>query len=520
MTEAIQKSLKSNPAMRWLALLLISGLMFSTYWFQDFFSGLKGLMFTELGYTSEEFGRIIGLTTIANMFGMIIVGGIILDKWGIRIAGFAFGGLALLGGSITALATTGFFGESSSTQLTFMIIGRVLFGSGLEVVCVVASRTIVKWFKGYELALAMAINMGFGRLGSALGIAISPDIAGGHVSPAVVFAAGLIGAALIMFVIYIFFDIRLDRQLKTDKEASSEDEFKMSDLLKLVKNPSFMYIALLCVSFYAAVFPFIQYAPDLLVNKFGFNYTMAEGQGVVLLFGSSALGTASVYIALFAFALAFSMVPSNIKKIGIKIASMVIIFALFAIFVYTLRDVFGAWLKNGPKTASLIPMGTILFTPIFGNFVDKNGKAASIMILGSLLLIFAHLSLSVFNNVLLGYAGLLSLGIAFSLVPAAMWPSVAKIVPESRLGTAYASMFTIQNWGLGLFFWGIGALLDFVNRNDLEAIKNGDMMYDYTIPILVLVVCGVISIFLSFKLKQADRRQKFGLELPSGQTPE
>jgi hypothetical protein len=126
MTEAIQKSLKSNPAMRWLALLLISGLMFSTYWFQDFFSGLKGLMFTELGYTSEEFGRIIGLTTIANMFGMIIVGGIILDKWGIRIAGFAFGGLALLGGSITALATTGFFGESSSTQLTFMIIGRVL----------------------------------------------------------------------------------------------------------------------------------------------------------------------------------------------------------------------------------------------------------------------------------------------------------------------------------------------------------------------------------------------------------
>jgi MFS family permease len=366
----------------------------------------------------------------------------------------------------------------------------------------------------------MAINMGFGRLGSALGIAISPDIAGGHVSPAVVFAAGLIGAALIMFVIYIFFDIRLDRQLKTDKEASSEDEFKMSDLLKLVKNPSFMYIALLCVSFYAAVFPFIQYAPDLLVNKFGFNYTMAEGQGVVLLFGSSALGTASVYIALFAFALAFSMVPSNIKKIGIKIASMVIIFALFAIFVYTLRDVFGAWLKNGPKTASLIPMGTILFTPIFGNFVDKNGKAASIMILGSLLLIFAHLSLSVFNNVLLGYAGLLSLGIAFSLVPAAMWPSVAKIVPESRLGTAYASMFTIQNWGLGLFFWGIGALLDFVNRNDLEAIKNGDMMYDYTIPILVLVVCGVISIFLSFKLKQADRRQKFGLELPSGQTPE
>jgi MFS family permease len=172
-------------------------------------------------------------------------------------------------------------------------------------------------------------------------------------------------------------------------------------------------------------------------------------------------------------------------------------------------------LINGPKTASLIPLGTILFTPIFGSYVDRKGKGASLMILGSLLLIFAHLSLALSDIKLLAYAGLLSLGIAFSLVPAAMWPSVAKIVPEKRLGTAYASMFTVQNWGLGLFFWGIGALLDLVNKGNLEAIRNGEMSYDYTIPILILVLCGVISIFLSFKLKQADKRQGYGLELPS-----
>ena len=175
--EKVKKTLRDSAGMRWLMLVLISSLMFSTYYFQDFFSPLRDLMETDLGINSEEFGRIIGLTTIANVFGMIIIGGIILDKWGIRIAGLAFGGLATLGGIITALASAGAFGEEKSTVLTGLIVGRVLFGSGLEVVCVVVTRTIVKWFKGYELALAMAINMGFGRLGSALAIAISLDIA-------------------------------------------------------------------------------------------------------------------------------------------------------------------------------------------------------------------------------------------------------------------------------------------------------------------------------------------------------
>ena len=515
----IKRALRSSAPMRWLALFLISGLTFSTYWFQDFYGGLKPLMESSMGFSSEEFGRLIGLTTIANMVGMIMIGGMILDKWGIRVAGLLFGGLAVIGGALNAMASTGFFGYEHSTMLNMMIVGRIFFGVGLEVTCVVATRTVVKWFKGYELALAMAINMGFGRLGSALGIAVSPDLAVKSVPPAIVFAATLIGIALIMFVIYLIFDVKLDCQEKEILNEKEAEEFKFSDLLKLVRNSSFIYITLLCLTFYAAVFPFIQYAADLLVNKFGFSSTLSEGAGTIVLFGSAALGTASVYVGLFVFALSFTLIPAQIKSRQMKRIATFVIVVLFVVFIYALKDTLSVWLKNGPKTASLIPLGTILFTPIFGNYVDKKGKATSLMMLGSLLLIFAHLSLSVFNSVFLGYFGLLCLGVAFSLVPAAMWPSVAKIVPESRLGTAYATMFTIQNWGLGLFFWGIGAVLDLTNKSNLEAIRAGEDVYDYTTPILMLVVCGVISIFLSYKLKQADRIQKFGIELPSGQKP-
>lgn len=584
----IQKTLRDSAAMRWLVMLLISGLMFATYYFQDFYSGLKDLMENEYGFTSEQFGRIIGLTTIANIFGMIIVGGIILDKWGIRIAGFAFGGLATLGGLVSALTASGII--FTGNPLIGFILGRVLFGIGLEVVCVIVMRTLVKWFKGYEIALAMGINVGFGRLGSALAIAISLDIAGGSVAPAVNFAALLIGLSMIMFVIYTFFDYKIDKQDAriagaTAGTADTSEEFKFSDLVKLVKNSSFIYIALLCVAFYSAVFPFIQYAPDLLVNKFGFSYILPEGAAVVL-FGSEAMGNAFVYIVVFLFALGITLIPNNLKGASRKIISRVIILTLFAVIVISNSEMIGLWLKNGPKTAALIPLGTIVFTPIFGSIVDKKGKAASLMMLGAFLLIFAHVSLSLSNSPFFAYVGLLSLGIAFSLVPAAMWPSVAKIVAENRLGTAYATMFTIQNWGLGLFFWGIGALLIAipVNKQTLNAIdevradlevsdtrsaesvsvtldeltralaqkeaeldvtyvaqlkdellsegslsvgsiselikvlQKNQMLnyYDYRIPILVLVLCGLISIFLAYKLKLADKRQGYGLELPSG----
>lgn len=543
MTEKLKQTLKDSAAMRWVVMIMVSGLMFGTYWFQDFFSGLKTMMESQMGITSTQFGTLIGLTTIANIFGMIIIGGIIIDKWGVKVSGVLYGAVATLGAAITALGASDFFTTDPDSKLPIMIVGRILFGVGLEVSCVVVLRAIVKWFKGYELALAMAISMAIGRLGSAMGIALSPDIGGGVVQPAITFAATLIGIGLIMYIVYILFDVKLDRQMKDKAKGVvvDEDKFRLSDFVNLITNKSFWLIALLCVAFYSAVFPFIQYAADMLVNKFNFTYTLPDSAPKIMLFGSNALGNAVIFIGLFIFGIAFSLVPSKIKKRSGKILSILIMAVLFVGFIFLLKDTLEVWIKNGPKVASLIPLGTILFTPIFGNMVDKKGKAASVMILGALLLIFAHISLSVFDVVALGYLGLLSLGVAFSLLPAAMWPSVSKIVKKNQLGTAYATMFTIQNWGLGAFFWGIGKVLDLVNpevvariqeiRSGLEARGlpvaeiNQEMErlkalgqvpdYNYTIPILMLVVLGVVSIFLAFQLKKSDRKHGYGLELPS-----
>ena len=321
-----------------------------------------------------------------------------------------------------------------------------------------------------------------------MAISFSLDLGGSFsgsvLSNALVISASIILLGTLLFIAYLSLDKKLDLQIAAaaseDGEKPDDDEFKFSDIGKLITDHSFIFISLLCVAFYSAVFPFLQYAPDLLVNKFGFTYTLPDLSGM-----------------------------SFFQKVG-------------------------AYLQNGPKVSGLIPLGTIIFTPIFGRLVDAKGKAASLMILGSVLLIYAHLTLSVMNNVILGYTGLFALGVAFSLVPAAMWPSVAKIVAENRLGTAYATMFTIQNYGLFAFYWGIGKVLDWVNPAVVNQIDPGvspeqisveiDRMrvsgeiaaYNYTTPILMLVALGVISIYLAFQLKRADKRQNYGLELPSG----
>lgn len=491
MNQAV-KLLKDSKAMRFSVLFLISVLMFGTYWFQDGLGPLKGLFESQLGFTSSQFGLLISSTTWANLALMIILGGIALDKWGIRKVGIILAVVATIGAYVVWLGSKGTFGTSKNQMLWSMVVGRILFGIGLETTCVLISRTIVKWFKGKELAFAMGMNIVVGRLGSFMAISFSLDLGGGNLSNALVISASIIMAGTLLFIAYLGLDKKLDTQIAEqagDTAAAADDEFKFSDLVKLLTDHSFIYISLLCVAFYSAVFPFLQYAPDLLVNKFGFTYVLPDLSGA-----------------------------SFFQKVG-------------------------AYLTNGPKVSGLIPLGTIIFTPIFGRLVDAKGKAASLMILGSILLIYAHLTLSVMNNVILGYTGLFALGVAFSLVPAAMWPSVAKIVAENRLGTAYATMFTIQNYGLSLFYFGIGKVLDMVNPATVNAIAaarekftaagltpeqiseeivllraSGEIAtYNYTIPILMLVALGVISIYLSFLLKRADKRQNYGLERPSGQ---
>ncbi|RPH25929.1 MAG: MFS transporter [Bacteroidales bacterium] len=483
--EAIKRTLRDSALMRWIVLVLISGLTFGTYWFQDCLGPLKGLMESELGFSNSQYGLIMSSITWANLALMIIFGGILLDKWGIRLTGIVFASIATIGAIIITLASKGFFGSEPDTMLTYMIIGRLMFGTGLETICVMANRTIVKWFKGKELALALAINMVFGRLGSAGANFLGVEVANGSVSTGLSFAATLIGLGLILFLIYTVFDAKLDRQEDQSVKIGDDEKFRVSDFISLITNSSFIYITLLCVAFYSAVFPFIQIAPDLLINKYGFSTVLPDLTQM-----------------------------SFLEKVG-------------------------AYFRNGSKVTSLIPFATMIFTPLFAIFLDRKGRAATIMIVGASLLIFAHISLSLLNSVVFGYLGLLALGIAFSLIPAAMWPSVAKIVPENRLGTAYATMFTFQNYGLAIVPVIIGKVLDIFNPEIIEKIRvvradlssqgftNGQIVskinelktsgvipaYDYTMSILMLVGLGIISIFLAIMLKKADRKQGYGLEL-------
>lgn len=485
--EQAKKTLKDSALIRFTVLIMISALMFATYWFQDCLGPLKGLFESQLGFTSSQFGLLVSSTTWANLALMIILGGMALDRWGIRKTGVAMAVIATAGAVIVALGSKGVFGADKNSMLISMIVGRILFGVGLETTCVLISRTTVKWFKGHELAFAMGLSVVVGRLGSFFAISFGLDIGGNNLDVALVTAALLIAAGTLLFLAYFIFDVKLDKQMASTAGEAQEEKFRFKDVVDLLTNPSFIYIALLCVAFYSAVFPFLQYAPDLLVNKFGFTSSMPDMEGM------------------------------------------------------SLWQMIVAYLHNGSKVSGLIPLGTIVFTPILGRLIDKKGKAASLMIFGSLLLIYAHITLSLFDSVILGYSGLFSLGIAFSLVPAAMWPSVARIVPENKLGTAYATMFTIQNYGLSVFYWGIGKVLDLSNPEVVEKMQSvresllaqglsraevsqrvEEMRaaaeipsYDYTIPIFMLVVLGVISIFLAFKLKSADKRQKYGLELPS-----
>ena len=353
--------------------------------------------------------------------------------------------------ALTTLGASDLVVSDSTDRILLMAAGRIIFGIGTEIVGVVVSVIVVKWFKGYELALAMAISTGFGRLGSYFAVSFSLDIAGNRVLPVLGVATALIAVAFLFILAYLVFDRMLDRQLL--QTGDFEDEiFHISDFLKLVRNPTFLWITSLCVMYYSAVFPFVgAYGPSILHDKFGFSLNLPDVSGNL-----------------------------------------------------SFWDWVKAYLTNGPRIAGLIPLASLVFTPIFGAFVDRKGKAASMMFLGSVLLIFAHVSLTFFDITALTYLALICLGAAFSLVPAAMWPSVAKIVPESRLGTAYATMYTVQNWGLALFYWLPGQLLE-----------NTDS--DYTVAFAPFVILGVISIACAIQLRRSDRKYGYGLELPSGE---
>ncbi len=411
MVETYRKKLNESKFARWGVLALISFAMATNYYFYDALAPLADLIRINLGFSSADYGLFISAYSVPNVFlAMAIIGGIILDRIGIRITGFSFIFLMAIGGAITAYGASdtflsGGFGYAFmdsfltgySPALKMMYLGFFIFGLGAETSIIVLSKIVVKWFKGKELALALGLNLGIGRLGAALALMISPRLVHPEWTAAIWFGVLLLWIGLLAFIVYMFIDRKLDKQVKIDIK-DPEDEFHWKDLKDLITNKSVIFITLLCVTFYSAVFPFIKFAPDLLMNKFDMARHLA-----------------------------------------------------------------------GDVTSYLM-YGTILLTPLFGWICDNKGKSATLMYLGSAILIVAHLMFAL--TYVEPRIPILLLGIAFSLVPAAMWPAVAKIVRESKLGTAYGFMFTIQNVGLWAFPIIIGAVVDHSNpyyRTSIEA---------------------------------------------------
>ena len=548
MEEKLQ-TLRDSAAMRWTALLLLALAMFCSYIFMDILSPIKDLMQSTRGWDSTAFGTMQGAETFLNVFVFFLIfAGIILDKMGVRFTAVLSGTVMLIGGLIKYYAVTeafmgsgveawftnhlnyipGFqelgvapFYEGMPASAKVAAVGFMIFGCGVEMAGITVSRGIVKWFKGRETALAMGSEMALARLGVATCMIFSPFFAklGGNidVSRSVAFGVVLLCIALMMFIVYFFMDKKLDAQ--TGEAEEKDDPFKVSDIGKILSSGGFWLVALLCVLYYRAIFPFQKYA----VNMLQCNLTLTEADPSTFWGGSSV--TIIQYLIMLAVAVC-SFTSNFSKNKSAKVGLMAL--AVVALIVY-------CWMGYMRGTAETIfavfPLLAVAITPILGNYVDHKGKAASMLMIGSLLLIICHLTFAFVlpqfkgnaaGGVIVAYLTILVLGASFSLVPAALWPSVPKLVDEKIIGSAYALIFWIQNIGLWLFPLLIGKVLDKTNTDIIDQMNAGlidaetaAVSYDYTWPLVMLACLGVAALILGIVLKAVDKKQHLGLEEPN-----
>ena len=538
MTQAIQKTLRDSAAMRWTALLLLALAMFCSYIFMDILSPIKDLMQETRGWDSASFGRMQGAEVFLNVYVFFLIfAGIILDKMGVRFTAVLSGAVMLVGGLIKYYAVSdafigtgleAWFNNNLNWNGDLPIIGAILpfcdgmpasaklaacgfmiFGSGVEMAGITVSRGIVKWFKGRETALAMGSEMALARLGVATCMIFSPYFAkfGSEVSVSrsVAFGVVLLCIALIMTIVYFFMDKKLDAQ--TGEAEEKDDPFKIADLGKIFTSLGFWLVALLCVLYYSAIFPFQKYA----VNMLQCNLTLNPAEEGTFWADSSV--TLIQYIimlvvAICAFASNFS------KKKNLKYGLMT--FAAITLVVYC----YMGYMRGTAETIfAVFPLLAVAITPILGSYVDHKGKAASMLMLGSILLVICHLTFAFIlpafegnavGGTIVAYVTILVLGASFSLVPAALWPSVPKLVDEKIIGSAYAAIFWIQNIGLGLFPALIGMVLNNTNPEGTAAHE-----LDYTWALIMLAALGIAALLISVYLKAVDKKKGYGLEEPN-----
>ncbi len=536
MSEKIQ-TLRDSAGMRWTALLLLALGMFCSYIFMDILSPIKDLMETTRGWDSTSFGRMQGSEVFLNVWVFFLIfAGIILDKMGVRFTAVLSGAVMLIGAIIKWYAVSdAFIGTGLETWFTehlnwkpiapwFDILpfadgmpasaklaacGFMIFGCGVEMAGITVSRGIVKWFKGREMALAMGSEMALARLGVATCMIFSPFFArlGGQVSVSrsVAFGVVLMCIALIMFIVYFFMDSKLDKQ--TGEAEEKDDPFKVSDIGKILTNKGFWIVSLLCVLYYSAIFPFQKYA----VNMLQCNLTFTEVDPNS--FWANESLTIYQYIVMLIVA-ATAFMSNFMKNKGAKYGLLIVSIAALICYCYM-----GYMRQSAESVFAVFPLLAVGITPILGNYVDHKGKAASMLVLGSLLLIICHLTFayvlplfkgSTAAGFIMAYITILVLGSSFSLVPAALWPSVPKLVDSKIIGSAYALIFWIQNIGLWLFPMLIGMVLDNTNPGVTDPTK-----YDYTWPMVIFASLGILALLFGLYLKVVDKKKHLGLEEPN-----
>ena len=537
MSQTINKTLRDSAAMRWTALLLLAMTMFCAYIFVDILSPIKDLMQDTRGWDSTAFGTMQGSETFLNVFVFFLIfAGIILDKMGVRFTAVLSGFVMLTGALIKWYAVSdAFIGSGVETWFTNNLnyipifdelgvspfylgmpasakvaaLGFMIFGCGCEMGGITVSRGIVKWFKGREMALAMGSEMALARMGVATCMIFSPFFAklGGYisVSRSVAFGVVLMCIALMMAIIYFFMDKKLDEQ--TGEAEEKDDPFKVSDIGKILTDGGFWLVALLCVLYYSAIFPFQKYAVNMLQCNLSLTAPAEDS------FWASSSVTIVQYVimiivAVFGFA-------SNFQKVKVR-RYILLGISIAALITYCYM---GYMRQSAESIFAVFPLLAVLITPILGNYLDHHGKAASMLILGSVLLIACHLTfafvLPLFKtnavaSICIAYATILVLGASFSLVPASLWPSVPKLVDAKVIGSAYALIFWIQNIGLWLFPIFIGKVLDHTNPGVTDPTK-----LDYTTPLVMLANLGVAALILGFILKVVDKEKGLGLEEPN-----
>ena len=545
----VQTTLRDSAALRWTALLLLAMAMFFAYIFMDILSPIKDLMQSTRGWDSTAFGTMQGSETFLNVFVFFLIfAGIILDKMGVRFTALLSGVVMLVGAAINWYAVTeAFMGSSLETWFNnhlnyipgfdelgispfylgmpasakFAAVGFMIFGCGVEMAGITVSRGIVKWFKGREMALAMGSEMALARLGVATCMIFSPMFArlGGviDVSRSVAFGLVLLMVALIMFIVYFFMDKKLDAQ--TGEAEEKDDPFKISDLGQILTSSGFWLVALLCVLYYSAIFPFQKYAVNMLQCNLTFTEVSPDS------FWATNTVTIIQYIIMLVVAAA-SFSSNFSKNKSMKYGLLLVAVIALVTFCYM-----GYMRQSAETVFAVFPLLAVGITPILGNYVDHKGKAASMLVLGSLLLIACHLTFAFIlplfqgnavGGVVVAYLTILVLGASFSLVPASLWPSVPKLVDAKIIGSAYALIFWIQNIGLWLFPMLIGKVLDKTNPQLVEDLKNGvitpeqaAVSYDYTAPLVMLASLGVAALILGLLLKVVDKKKGLGLEEPN-----